>query len=169
MKLKDKLIELNEQKLDLINNVDIFQNRILLLRECFDWKINHLFRTLPPNITENLSNKFSNLQKDILKSVLFVNPDLQNIPDNSWLQSLLKFEHGGLNIQNIKLIRTSAYAASITQCLPTILDNINQLLSQEIDSLTQCLLPAKKPMMAIIGGSKVSTKLDLLYNLIDKV
>jgi hypothetical protein len=131
--LKDKLFELNEQKLDLINNVDNYQNRILLLRQCYDWKINHLFRTLPPQITDNLSNKFETFQKDILKSVLFINPDFEIIPNNSWLQSLLKFEDGGLNIQNIKLVKTSAYAASTTQCLSTIIDNLNQILTEEID------------------------------------
>ena len=90
----------------------------------------YLEELCPCNIAE--LSKFEKFQKDILKSVLFVNPDLEFIPDNSWIQSLLKFEHGGLNIQNVKLVKTSAYAASITQCLPTIIDNLNLWLNFDV-------------------------------------
>ncbi len=43
------------------------------------------------------------------------------------------------------------------------------LLTQEIENLNLYLSHPAKPMMAIIGGSKVSTKLDLLMELINKV
>jgi hypothetical protein len=131
--LKSKLIELNDQKIQLINNVQNYQNRMLLLRECYSWKINHLFRTLPPSLTNNLSQKFSSFQKDVLKSILFFDPDLNDIPNNAWLQSQLKFEDAGLNIQNVNLIKISAYVASTTQCLPIIIDNLNYLGKDEIE------------------------------------
>ena len=132
--LKRKLIELNDQKLQLINNVEIYQNRILLLRECYSWKINHLFRTLPPSITNNLSQKFGSFQKDVLKSILFFDPDFNDIPNNAWLQSQLKYEDAGLNIQNVNLVKVSAYVASTTQCLSIIIDNLNYLGKDEIDT-----------------------------------
>ena len=43
------------------------------------------------------------------------------------------------------------------------------LLSNELDALGQALEQPAKPLLAIVAGSKVSTKLTLLENLIDKV
>ncbi len=43
------------------------------------------------------------------------------------------------------------------------------LLAGELDALTQALLNPKRPMVAIVGGSKVSTKLSVLESLSDKV
>lgn len=43
------------------------------------------------------------------------------------------------------------------------------LLSAELDALEQALADPAKPMLAIVGGSKVSTKLEVLESLSDKV
>ena len=43
------------------------------------------------------------------------------------------------------------------------------LLAEELDALTKALLSPKRPMVAIVGGSKVSTKLSVLESLADKV
>ena len=43
------------------------------------------------------------------------------------------------------------------------------LLSEELDALTKALLNPKRPMVAIVGGSKVSTKLSVLESLSHKV
>jgi len=43
------------------------------------------------------------------------------------------------------------------------------LLMEELDALTKALLAPKRPMVAIVGGSKVSTKLTVLESLSDKV
>ncbi|MFN2382379.1 MAG: phosphoglycerate kinase [Guyparkeria sp.] len=43
------------------------------------------------------------------------------------------------------------------------------LLTQELEALTQALLSPKRPMVAIVGGSKVSTKLTVLESLSEKV
>ena len=43
------------------------------------------------------------------------------------------------------------------------------LLSEELDALTKALLSPARPMVAIVGGSKVSTKLTVLEALADKV
>jgi phosphoglycerate kinase len=42
------------------------------------------------------------------------------------------------------------------------------LLEKELDNLTNLLENAKKPMMAVVGGAKVSTKFDLLNSLVTK-
>lgn len=43
------------------------------------------------------------------------------------------------------------------------------LMAAEIEALTKAVAEAKKPMTAIVGGSKVSTKLTILNNLAGKV
>jgi phosphoglycerate kinase len=43
------------------------------------------------------------------------------------------------------------------------------LLTEELDALSKALLNPKRPMVAIVGGSKVSTKLSVLESLADKV
>lgn len=43
------------------------------------------------------------------------------------------------------------------------------LMEEEVNALTTGLNDPKRPLMAIVGGSKVSTKLDLLNNLVKKV
>ena len=43
------------------------------------------------------------------------------------------------------------------------------LLAAEIDALTQALQAPKRPLVAIVAGSKVSTKLTILQSLADKV
>ena len=43
------------------------------------------------------------------------------------------------------------------------------LLSEELEALTKALLNPKRPMVAVVGGSKVSTKLSVLESLSDKV
>lgn len=42
------------------------------------------------------------------------------------------------------------------------------LLASELEALDKALLTPKRPMAAIVGGSKVSTKLDVLYALAEK-
>jgi phosphoglycerate kinase len=43
------------------------------------------------------------------------------------------------------------------------------LLTQELEALTKALLNPKRPMVAVVGGSKVSTKLSVLESLSEKV
>lgn len=43
------------------------------------------------------------------------------------------------------------------------------LMAEEVNALTSGLNNPQRPLMAIVGGSKVSTKLDLLNNLVKKV
>lgn len=58
--------------------------------------------------------------------------------------------------------------ASITG-IPAILKSAaGFLMEAELDNLTNLLENAKKPMMAVVGGAKVSTKIDLLNSLASK-
>ena len=42
-------------------------------------------------------------------------------------------------------------------------------MQEEIEALTKALDKPERPLAALVGGSKISTKLDLLQNLVGKV
>lgn len=63
--------------------------------------------------------------------------------------------------------RAQASTYGVAKYVPVACAGI--LLTNEIQALEKALKSPKKPMAAIVGGSKVSTKLSLLYNLLDKV
>lgn len=47
--------------------------------------------------------------------------------------------------------------------------SFGRLMQEEVNALDKALSNPERPLMAIVGGSKVSTKLDLLNNLVKKV
>lgn len=62
--------------------------------------------------------------------------------------------------------RAHASVHAITQFIPSF---AGLLLQDEIKALSQAFMNPGRPVMAIVGGSKVSTKLDVLKNLVTKV
>jgi phosphoglycerate kinase len=58
--------------------------------------------------------------------------------------------------------RAHASTVGITKFLPSV---AGKLMHQELTVLDGIFLKAEKPMAALVGGSKISTKLDLLENL----
>ncbi|HEY2113407.1 MAG TPA: phosphoglycerate kinase [Dongiaceae bacterium] len=62
--------------------------------------------------------------------------------------------------------RAHASTEAIAHLLPAA---AGRLMQAELEHLTQALAEPKRPVMAIVGGAKVSTKLDLLGNLLGKV
>ncbi len=62
--------------------------------------------------------------------------------------------------------RAHASITGIPKYLPSA---AGRLMQQEMEELSNIFSAARKPITAIIGGSKVSTKLELLENLIGKV
>lgn len=63
--------------------------------------------------------------------------------------------------------RAEASTHGIARFAPTAAAGI--LLVEELDALTKALLKPARPMVAIVGGSKVSTKLTVLESLAEKV
>lgn len=63
--------------------------------------------------------------------------------------------------------RAEASTHGVAKFAPTACAGI--LLTEELDALTKALLNPARPMVAIVGGSKVSTKLTVLESLSDKV
>ncbi len=59
--------------------------------------------------------------------------------------------------------------ASIVGINPYLPSAAGRLMEEEVAALTRVLAEPARPLTAIVGGSKVSTKLDLLSNLLEKV
>lgn len=62
--------------------------------------------------------------------------------------------------------RNHASSAVIAKFIPAY---AGLAMERELDHIIQALEVPKKPVMAIVGGAKVSTKLDLLQNLVKKL
>ena len=62
--------------------------------------------------------------------------------------------------------RAHASNVGVAKLLPNC---AGHLMKKEIDALENVLKKPKKPLTAVVGGAKISTKLDLLLNLIKKV
>src|SRR5690606_3458049 len=58
--------------------------------------------------------------------------------------------------------RAHASITGIAQLLPSA---AGRLMQEEVEELSGVFSDAKKPLAAVVGGSKVSTKLELLGNL----
>ena len=67
---------------------------------------------------------------------------------------------------------TAHRSHSSTFLVPQFFENkkfLGLLLQKEVDSLKTVLSSPKKPFTAIIGGAKISSKIDVLFSLINKV
>ncbi|NNE87417.1 MAG: phosphoglycerate kinase [Silicimonas sp.] len=62
--------------------------------------------------------------------------------------------------------RTHASTEGIARLLPSA---AGRLMQAELSALEAALTDPKRPLLAVVGGAKVSTKLDLLGNLVRKV
>ena len=62
--------------------------------------------------------------------------------------------------------RAHASTTGVAQLLPSC---AGRLMAAELSALESALGNPKRPVVAVVGGAKVSTKLDLLSNLIEKV
>ncbi len=62
--------------------------------------------------------------------------------------------------------RAHASIAGLPKYLPTV---VGLAMQQEIEMLNALFLAPERPLVAVVGGSKVSTKLALLENLVEKV
>jgi len=62
--------------------------------------------------------------------------------------------------------RAHGSTAGVAALLPAY---AGHALQRELDHLSQALTDPRRPVIALVGGSKVSTKIDLLENLVSKV
>ncbi|MCT4575136.1 MAG: phosphoglycerate kinase [Alphaproteobacteria bacterium] len=62
--------------------------------------------------------------------------------------------------------RAHASTQGVTKFLPSA---AGRLMQTELEALNSALEAPEKPVVAVVGGAKISTKLDLLYNIVSKV
>lgn len=99
----------------------------------------------------------------MLENLRFYKQETKN--DAAFSKELASF--GDLYVNDAFSCSHRAHASIVG--IPAILPHAaGLLLESELDNLTNHLEHAKKPMMAVVGGAKVSTKIDLLNSLVAK-
>ncbi len=114
--------------------------------------------------SEQMAKNLQTKQILLLENLRFYPGEENNDPE--FARDLAKLADFYINDAFSCSHRAHASIVSIAKILPNA---AGLLLTAEIKNLEQYLSKPQKPMMAIIGGSKVSTKLDLLNNLLNKV
>ncbi len=99
----------------------------------------------------------------MLENLRFYNEETKN--DLEFSQKLASLGH--LYVNDAFSCSHRAHA-SITGIAAILKSAAGFLMESELDNLSNLLENAKKPMMAVVGGAKVSTKLDLLNSLVAK-
>ena len=156
--------------------------------------ISHLGR---PSSKDDMANSLRHIVKDLEsalgKHVVFVEdcigPKVENAIKNMGSDEVLLLENlrfykeeekGDENFAKELVAHVDAYVsdafstahrnhASMVAAVKMRPSAFGRLMEEEVNALTKALNSPKRPLMAIVGGSKVSTKLDLLNNLVKKV
>ena len=132
------------------------------LSEKLDQKINLITGDI-----RNFENKnlFKNLNEDILilENIRFYPEEENN--DLNFSQHLASFADLYINDAFSCSHRAHASVTSITKFLPSY---CGLQFNSEVSALKKVTSEIKKPITCIIGGSKISTKIDIIKNLIPK-
>ncbi len=100
----------------------------------------------------------------LLENLRFYNEEKKG--DEAFAKELVKVADVYVSDAFSTAHRPHASMVAAAQNLPSAM---GLLMSEEVEALTKGLNNPQRPLMAIVGGSKVSTKLDLLNNLVKKV
>lgn len=112
---------------------------------------------------ETLASSLQNGQIGLLENVRFHAGEEKNDP--AFVQALAK--HGDLYVNDAFSSAHRAHAS--TEGLAHVMDTAaGFLMESELKALSAALEKPERPMAAIVGGAKISTKLELLGNLVEK-
>ena len=129
-------------------------------------KLNEKVKFISEKIFEiNLKTLFSNLKEKILilENIRFYDGEEKN--DQSFAKVLSKFGDIYVNDAFSCSHRAHASITKITDYLPSF---CGLQMDQEINALKKITSEIKQPITCIIGGSKISTKINVIKNLIPK-
>ena len=118
-------------------------------------------------IGENVKKTINNLQNGeilLLENTRFYTEEENN--DYDFARALSNLADIFCNDAFSASHRSHASTVGVTKFLPSC---IGHHMKKEIDTLQNILKNPKKPLTAVVGGAKISTKLNLLLNLIKKV
>lgn len=100
----------------------------------------------------------------LLENLRYYNEEKKG--DAAWAKELVKPADAYVSDAFSTAHRAHASMVAAPELLPSAM---GLLMAEEVAALTSGLNNPTRPLMAIVGGSKVSTKLDLLNNLVKKV
>ncbi|ACT57126.1 phosphoglycerate kinase [Candidatus Liberibacter asiaticus] len=118
-------------------------------------------------IGSTLSQSIASLSEGgiiLAENVRFYSEEERNDPDFVRMLS----RNGDFYINDAFSVSHRAHA-SITGLSHLLPSYIGRAMQKELSMLESCFSESKKPLVAIVGGSKVSTKITLLINLVKKV
>ena len=113
---------------------------------------------------ENAVNKMTGDEVLLLENLRFYDEEKKGNED--WAKELVKPADVYVSDAFSTAHRAHASMVAAAKLLPSAM---GLLMAEEVNALTSGLNNPTRPLMAIVGGSKVSTKLDLLNNLVKKV
>jgi phosphoglycerate kinase len=100
----------------------------------------------------------------LCENVRFHQEELDN--DAEFGQQLASLGEVYVNDAFAAIHRKQASLVAITQYLPSA---AGLLVEKEVDTISEALENPKRPLVAIVGGAKVSSKIEVLNNLLTKV
>ena len=135
--------------------------------------VNHLKTILPNNKIVLIDDFLDEKNKDIfihqkpdeiliLENIRFYPQEKHN--EKNFAKKLASLADVFVNDAFAVCHRTDASIVGVTQFLPSY---GGLLLKKEVETISSVIRKPKKPLVAIIGGVKISTKLPLLYKLIE--
>lgn len=132
------------------------------LRPVQQWLENHLEQSV--TLVDDLTKTTIDTDIALLENLRFWPGETKNGPDFS--EKLSHFGDIYVNDAFSNSHRAHASMVGITKYLPSC---AGLLLEKELKALSTALETPKNPVMAIIGGAKISTKTDLIFNLLPKM
>ena len=142
-----------------------FSNKILVdnLATAIGRPVEFVDDTIGDKVSEKIS-LMNNGDIILLENVRFYKEEEAN--DNAFAQKLASLGEIYINDAFSTSHRAHASTEGITKYLPSY---AGLLMEEEVDALTSALENPQHPAIAIVGGSKVSTKLAVLENITKKV
>lgn len=90
----------------------------------------------------------------------------EELNDSGFAKSMVESSRADIFVQDCFGVahREHASIVAVTHYLPSV---AGLLLEQEVDTITNVMENPKRPLMAVIGGAKISDKIEILNRLID--
>ena len=115
-------------------------------------------------VAQTAINALQNGQIVVLENTRFYAEEEANDP--AFAQKIAALGEVFINDAFSAAHRAHATTTGLAKLLPAA---AGRLMQQELSALSKALETPVKPVAALVGGSKISTKLDLLHNMITKV
>ena len=113
----------NELRLvrDKLNELQDSQCRLLLFRKSFCCKPLHIFRTIPPDLTNGFAQAVEDVKKGFMVNMLELN-SIDDLPADVYDMMSHPISSGGLGFYNVEVVSSAAFVASLTFCLKRMVD-----------------------------------------------